>query len=233
MRKISSKFWRGYFQTYDILNRISPYQDLIDTFIENLNQNGRTVLDLGSGTGNFSTKLSQNSRFHVVSIDSSPEGIALHKLKNPAADTLLHDIRERLPFHENLFDNIISNNTLYLIDPSERLKVVSEVFRVLKPGGAFISSNILTSFDPKKIYLEHIYRSTKLNGWTRTLFEMLKYIVPTLKIFYYNSIIKNSRENYFKRGEQADLLKKAGFFIIRSESVYAGQAEMVLAKKYK
>lgn len=228
---INSKFWEGYFRTYDILNKISPYQELISKFIYNLNKAHETVLDLGSGTGNFSIAISRENHYNVVSLDSSREGLTLHKKKDPNANTRLHDIRTKLPYNDNSFGNVVSNNTLYLIDPGERQKIVNEVFRILKPGGTFIVSNILKSFNPMRIYWTHIKQLAESIGWLRTLFEMTRYIIPTIKIFYYNSIIKINREHYFEIGEQRALLKHSGFNILRSELVYSDQAEMVIAKK--
>ncbi|PIR43223.1 hypothetical protein COV24_03880 [candidate division WWE3 bacterium CG10_big_fil_rev_8_21_14_0_10_32_10] len=55
---LSKKFWEKYFKTYDVLNVLIPYQELLDTIIDKLKvKPGEKILDAGSGTGNLAIKL--------------------------------------------------------------------------------------------------------------------------------------------------------------------------------
>jgi SAM-dependent methyltransferase len=92
---------------------------------------GERVLDLGCGDGTLTVKLASLG-CDVVGVDSSPEMVA-------AAKALGLDARvmrgEALQFVEE-FDAVFSNAALHWM--SEPAKVVSGVWRALKPGGRFV-----------------------------------------------------------------------------------------------
>mgnify|MGYP001263031083 CR=1 FL=1 len=45
------------------------------------------------------------------------------------------DLRYKLPFNDNQFEGIFSEHTLEHLYPSEALKLLNEIYRILKPGG--------------------------------------------------------------------------------------------------
>ncbi len=232
---LSDRFWEHYFEDYDLLNKLIPYQQLLLMFGKALSKIKGTVLDIGSGTGNFESELSKsNKNIRFVSLDSSESGIRRHKEKLPSAVTILHDIRYPLPFPENQFEAIISNNTLYLLNNNERVRIISEIKRILKPGGLVIISNLVTGFTPLKVYLDHAKKQVEGKGYLFTLVELLKFLAPTIRIIISNKNIKSlekSNAEFFSPLEQENLLRNAGFAILGSKLVYSGQAEMVTAVK--
>jgi ubiquinone/menaquinone biosynthesis C-methylase UbiE len=233
---LSKKFWSNYFKVYDYLNLLIPYKQLIEYFIDYLNiRSGDIVLDLGSGTGNFSIELRKIGAV-VYSIDSSEEGNQLHLKKDPTAIIVTSDITNRLPFEDNYFDKIFSNNTLYTIDPAKRLDVFNEINRIIKPGGVFVVSNLRQHFSPFSIYIDHLKLSIKEKGLFFTIIDMLKLCIPTIKIFYYNIVIKYSNKDrsytFFTDDEQRNLLINSGFVDVTDNIyVYANQAILNMAKK--
>lgn len=46
-----------------------------------------------------------------------------------------HDLRENLPFSSNRFEGIVTEHTIEHLYPNGTIKLLSESFRVLKPGG--------------------------------------------------------------------------------------------------
>ncbi|MEZ4114040.1 MAG: class I SAM-dependent methyltransferase [Candidatus Paceibacterota bacterium] len=83
------------------------------------------ILDLASGASSYEALL--------------PNGVTLIKTDlNPKdAETKKVDCNEILPFENNLYDGIIFINALYTL--KDREMFIKEVYRVLKPGGIFIS----------------------------------------------------------------------------------------------
>lgn len=233
---LDSKFWKQYFEVYDILNEVIPYQELMQDITEALEvKKGDKILDAGSGTGNLAVILEKKGA-KVVGIDFSPEGVARHKKKIPNAEVYVRDITEPLPFEDESFDKVVSNNVLYSISRNKRSEVVKEFYRVLKPKGRVVVSNITINFKPISIYKDHLQKDIRNKGLLKTLYRMVKFIIPTAKMFFYNrKIIKENSfgaYNFFEANEQEKIIEKTGFKIfITDKKVYAYQGDLVAGEK--
>jgi len=117
---------------------------------------GEKVLDLGSGAGFdcllASKKVGDAGR--VIGIDMTPEMVK--KARSNALKGGYRNVEfrlgeiENLPVAENGVDAVISNCVINL--SPEKTKVFKEIYRVLKPGGRFmISDLVLIKPLPKKI----------------------------------------------------------------------------------
>ncbi|OOG27831.1 methyltransferase type 11 [Thioalkalivibrio denitrificans] len=100
---------------------------------------GDTVLDIGAGAGNDAVIASRiaGPEGHVVALDLTPA--MTRKLKSAVSESGIDNVSvvqasaERLPLADASVDSITSNGALNLV-PDKR-RAVSEMFRVLRPGG--------------------------------------------------------------------------------------------------
>ena len=107
--------------------------------------NPGSVLDLGSGTGASYTDL---INFDVTALDPDEQMLSLNNFEKKVVGK-----GEELPFNENSFDNVLCCFVWRNVSDTE--KALSEVYRVLKPGGKFI---LLDMTRPKNSFLKIIHK---------------------------------------------------------------------------
>jgi SAM-dependent methyltransferase len=103
-----------------------------------------TLLDLGTGAGGACAWYMAREGFSVAAIEASPTGMDLARQRFAAervsVDARLGDIIT-LPWSDATFDGVVDNACLCCNAFANCRRIVPEVFRVLKPGGRFLSAN--------------------------------------------------------------------------------------------
>jgi SAM-dependent methyltransferase len=99
-----------------------------------------SVLDLGIGTGRTTLHLKDRCR-RYTGVDYSPAMLQIARERFPDADLREMDAGDLSAFDDDDFDIVIfSFNGIDYAPPERRIKIIGEVHRILRPGGAFVFS---------------------------------------------------------------------------------------------
>jgi len=185
-------------------NHISNYM------IHALPKKGK-LLDIGCGTGLFIEKYTQNGG-SAVGLDISRMMLIQARKRCTCTEFTLGS-GDTLPFCDNSFDAVSSLLVFsYVKDPQ---KMLSEVFRVLQPGGSVaictLGKKLITKGIPALYYI-----SEKMN---------INHI-----------LMKNFGEHYFDENEMNNLFENAGFCDVSTKWCSFAHIDMIdpvfqLAKK--
>lgn len=221
---LTEKFWEKYFKMYDVINLFIPYQRLLDEICNQLEiQRGEKILEAGCGTCNLVLKIKERGA-KVIGLDNVKMALSICKQKDPTIETVFADLREQLPFEDSYFDKVACNNTLYAIPREKQLGALKEFYRVLKTGGKLVLSNPKRGWKPLKIYITGLKDNLNEEGIIATFCKIIKMVVPTVKIFYYNLLIqKEGNYHFLDPKEQKELLEKAGFSKVSETVFYYGK----------
>jgi ubiquinone/menaquinone biosynthesis C-methylase UbiE len=105
---------------------------------------GESVLDVGCGTGTLAiaAKYRVGDLGNVTGVDASPEMIdrARKKARKKGVEVDFQTAAaESLPFQDAAFDVVLSTVMLHHLPDGARAKCISEIRRILKPGGRFLA----------------------------------------------------------------------------------------------
>jgi len=124
----------AYDRTNTLLSMGNDYLWRIATVRAVAPKTGETILDLAAGTGSSSAALARSGA-KVIAADFSAGMIEIGRRKHPKLEFVEADGTD-LPFGDNTFDAVtISFGLRNIVDPKRAL---SEMFRVLKPGGRLV-----------------------------------------------------------------------------------------------
>ncbi|WP_029038313.1 bifunctional demethylmenaquinone methyltransferase/2-methoxy-6-polyprenyl-1,4-benzoquinol methylase UbiE [Salinimicrobium xinjiangense] len=213
---------------YDGLNRVISFGIDVKWRKKVINMvaatNPESVLDIATGTGDLAISLAKTGAKEIIGLDLS-EGMLAVGRKKIAQENLSKKIEmiqgdsESLPFEDDRFDAI---TVAFGVRNFENLeKGLSEIFRVLKPGGIFVilETSVPTKFPFKQGY--HFY--------SKNLLPLIGKLFSKDKVAY--SYLSESAAAFPYGEELNNILRKSGFIDVRHKPQTMGVATIYAASK--
>lgn len=179
------------------VRRLQQYVDL----------NGKWILDCGCGSGAFVLELLAFSP-HVFGVDLNAEKVRNARSLNAHLGRVHQGNIEQLGFHNCQFDVVLLNEVLEHVRDEDR--VLSEIHRVLKPGGT------LALFAPNRLYPFETHGCALRVG---VEVSPLVPLIPYIPVTFGNTFLQYYARNYFP-WELARKLRRHGFTIQRQFYVW-------------
>lgn len=221
------RFWERYFAFYDTLNESPPYRRMVERHAALLKPAaGDVILDAGSGTANVTAVLAVPGA-QVTGIDFCEPALERCRRKVPTATFRVADLTRTLPFESGTFDKVACSLVLHYLVPERQRFAVTELARVLKPGGQLALTVFATGFNTWKVYTETLRDRRKTDGLVSTIGLGVRYLINTTRIFYYVWRIKRAEQSGDYQFATADelraMLQAAGLTVHSVEPTMAGQ----------
>jgi demethylmenaquinone methyltransferase / 2-methoxy-6-polyprenyl-1,4-benzoquinol methylase len=214
---------------YDFMNSVISFQRHIawrkDIMRRMAVKKGSKALDLCCGTGDWSLALAKvvGSSGQVVGLDFSENMLKVAKQKvakeQLANIELIHGNAMNLPFEDHTFDYVTIGFGLRNVPDLKQ--VLSEMYRVVKPGGKVVC---LETSQPTMPVFRQIY------------YFYFQFIMPALgrifaKSYKEYSWLQESAKEFPGREELAAEFRQAGFVDLEVKSYSGGVAAMHLGTK--
>lgn len=213
---------------YDGLNRIISFgidvkwRKKVIRLVEDTNP--KSVLDIATGTGDLAISLVNSGASEIIGLDIS-EGMLAVGRKKIAERNLSEKIKmvkadsEALPFEDNSFDAV---TVAFGVRNFENLeKGLSEIFRVLRPGGIFV---ILETSVPTKFPYKQGY-----NLYSKNLLPLIGKLFSKDKVAY--SYLSESAAAFPFGEELNNILREIGFIDVEDKPQTFGVATIYKASK--
>lgn len=135
-------FWNKFAKYYDDFMRRTyqnQYKDMLKMMADKLDNN-KTVLEIGTGTGNIAISIASNAK-EIMACDISTQmiKIAEEKARARKIDNIVFSVQDAYSFDfpDNSFDVVVLCNVLHIVRYPEKL--LFSIKRVLKQEGVLIA----------------------------------------------------------------------------------------------
>ena len=195
---------------------------------EVLKNDPRHILDICTGTGDLILAIGEraSSEVSLTGYDFSSQMLQKAREKSRKINNRISFIEgdvASMPFKDKQFDSagITFGIRNLVYQNSHAQQHLSEIYRVMKPGGRFVVLESSKPGNPVWRFFNGIY---------------LRFILPYLggilsgNLNAYRYLAKSSRDYYTIR-EMTDILRKAGFEVVNTKSLFLGSVMLVTAEK--
>ncbi len=125
---------------YDLLTRVLGMPKVYGRLIDQAAiSDGMSVLEIGCGTGNLTTRVHQaHPGATVVGVDPDPRALARaeRKIRGGKGIRFVRGYVQELPFGDDEFDRVLSSMMWHHLDAEVKVAAAQQIHRALRPGGS-------------------------------------------------------------------------------------------------
>lgn len=246
LRYIYRKYWDIGFKSrlYDFLTP-QAYLDSLTRAVRSVAEtHGGTWLDAGCGSGLsiplLENKLKSGARYLGTDLTISGLSRTLAKAEDLGMNNRVYcfqsDLTTKLPLRESSVDIILAHFSTYTIsNPDKRKQALKNLYHTLKTNGALAIVNPSREYDARNIIRESLERVKSRQG--PFVYLLKKCVVYPLTLWFGLRFIerqlKTETWKAYSLEEFCEEVRQAGFKVIRTETVYANSAYLVVGEKAK
>ncbi len=238
-----NNYWRLGFASrlYDLLTP-AAYEESMKAAVDCLpDAPGMTIMDVGCGSGQALAVLKEMRPGLGRYIGTDVQATGLRRLRGGYAGrqgalrilTFQSNLNHGLPVRKNSADAALAHFSIYtLSEPAVRARVLGDIKEALKPGGRLVMVNPSKTYDAKNIIRESLKWHKASNEVGR--FWIKKYLLYPLTLHFGLKFIERQLKKEFWKSytleEMSEEAEAAGFEIVRTQTVYANSAYLLLGK---
>jgi len=243
-KSIYSKYWEWGFKSrlYDFLTP-QAYRDSLERTAHYCDlRAGQVLLDAGCGSGLLLPFLKNNLQNggRYLGWDALANGFAglVQKASRlgcgDRVELFCGDFAGDLPAGKNLVDMVVAHFSIYTLGEStSRNQAYKNLFEVLKPGGRLITVNPSKDYDAERIIRHSLVELKRRVGFLRysVAKNILYPLTLRLGLRFIEKQLRSGVWHSYSPEEMCDEVRRAGFTVQISESVYADSACLLVAEK--
>lgn len=193
---------------YDDTNSIKEASvttvDRMAEMVPKLNESTR-IIDLGAGYGGSMRRIVQRFGCSATCLNISETQNDTNRQKNRRAGladriSVVHGVFERIPEADASFDVAWSQDAMLHSD--QRARVISEVARVLKPGGVYVFTDPMQADDVPEGVLQPVYDRLQLNDLASPRFYREAAAMAGLEVLRQENQTHHLRTHYSRVREE-------------------------------
>jgi len=147
------------------------------------NVKGNNLLDVGCGTGTLTKLIAEKSpKYTVIGLDADQTALDISQKKVIGKDlniSFRQGFGQKMPFDENSFDIVVSSLFFHHLNSSAKLATLTEIRRVLKPGGILL---IADWGKPTSIFQRILFFVVQLLDGFETTKDNVDGVLPSLEV---------------------------------------------------
>lgn len=176
----------------DTFMDISLYNDTYDAFLDQLDGDASSVLEIACGPGNITKYLlSRKPDLKIDAIDTSPRMIGLAQINNPTAVFHVMDARN-IETLTSRFDGIMCGFCMPYLSKEECIRLIRHCSLLLNKNGIFYFSTIEGSYDQSR------YETTSQGDRMYVHYHEEKYLAAAVAQSEL-SLISTTRKDYTRK----------------------------------